>query len=54
MAVTITNTNFRASLEMNIDLKSLRLLIPNSKLYTKPNQLVVKDVNGVVIFFEDW
>ena len=51
MSVTVTNTNFRSCLEMNIDLNYLHSLIPNSKLHIKPHQLVVKDDNGVVIFF---
>ena len=51
MTATVTNTNFRYCLEMNIDLNYLHLLIPNSKLHTKPHQLVVNDDNGVVIFF---
>ena len=51
MATTVTNTNYRSSLEMNIDLKQLHSLIPNSKLHVKPRQLVVKEENGVVIFF---
>jgi TATA-box binding protein (TBP) (component of TFIID and TFIIIB) len=51
MNFTVTNTNYRASLESNIDLVKLHLLIPNSKLHIKPRQLVVKDDKGVVIFF---
>ena len=47
----MTNTNYRYSLETNIDLTQLHSLIPNSKLHVKPRQLVVKDENGVVIFF---
>jgi TATA-box binding protein (TBP) (component of TFIID and TFIIIB) len=53
MSTTITNSNFRASLQTNIDLKNLHQLIPNSKLHVKPCQLVVKDQAGVIIFFNN-
>src|SRR5438552_13016555 len=53
MEIKVTNTNFRASLETKIDLQRFHQLLPSSKLYIKPRQLVVKDDMGVLIFFSN-
>src|SRR5438552_17465153 len=53
MAITITNTNFSASLETRIDLNKFHQLLPSSKLCIKPRQLVVKDDIGVLVFFSN-
>src|SRR5438552_14055689 len=53
MTVTIINTNFRTSLKTKIDLESFHQLLPSSKLFIKPRQLVVKDDMGVLVFFSN-
>ena len=53
MTVTITNTNFRTSLKTPIDLERFYQLLPSSKLFIKPRQLVIKDDIGVLVFFSN-
>src|SRR5438093_5603371 len=45
----VVNANYRGSMKRRIDLKSVNA--PNSKLYVKPHQLVIKDEKGTLIFF---
>ena len=49
------NANFKGNMHKFINLNKLSSEIPNSKLYSKPRQLVVKDSNnrGTIIFFSN-
>src|SRR5712664_2041214 len=47
----VCNANFRGDCDHSIDLDKLKSIVPNSKLYIKPRQLVVKDSKGTLIFF---
>ena len=45
----VANVNYRGKLKQSINLKNLN--VPNSKYYTRPQQLVIKDEKGTVILF---
>src|SRR6266853_4782653 len=45
----VVNVNYHGRLRKPLDLS--RLTLPHSKLHSKPQQLVVKDKKGTVIFF---
>jgi TATA-box binding protein (TBP) (component of TFIID and TFIIIB) len=45
----VVNVNYRGKLKNPIDLKKIN--VPNSKYYTLPHQLVIKDEKGTLIFF---
>src|SRR5271156_6277304 len=49
----VCNANFRGDFEKPVDLHSLHALIPNSRLCTKPYQLVVRDLRGTLIVFSN-
>src|SRR5208282_3219857 len=49
----VSNANFKGEFKKKIDLRQLHSKIPNSKLHTKPFQLVVKDPQGTVILFSN-
>lgn len=52
--VDIVNSNYKSSLNRNIDLCALHSKLDpsiNSKLYYQPQQLVIKDSKGTVLFF---
>src|SRR5277367_3247336 len=52
-SLEVVNTNYRGSLNKNIDLALLQSQIPNSKFCNKPRQLIIKDKNGIVLFFRN-
>src|SRR5271163_3815939 len=45
----VVNVNYRGKLKNPINLKTISLC--NSKYYTSPHQLVIKDEKGTLIFF---
>src|SRR5277367_4568542 len=45
----VVNVNYRGKLKKPIDLKKINVV--NSKYYTTPHQVVIKDENGTLIFF---
>src|SRR5271156_5851769 len=45
----VVNANYRGQMKGPLNLQTIQL--PNSKLHQKPQQLVVKDSQGTVIFF---
>ena len=47
----VCNANFKGDLKQFINLSKLLTKIPNSKLCSKPHQLVVKDSKGTILFF---
>jgi TATA-box binding protein (TBP) (component of TFIID and TFIIIB) len=47
----VCNANYRGDMKHPVNLQKLHKKISNSKLYKKPHQLVVKDLNGTVLFF---
>jgi len=47
----VRNANYKGNMKHSIELPKLQLKIPNSILYKKPHQLVVKDPKGTIIFF---
>src|SRR5271167_4337427 len=49
----VSNANFKGEFKKKMDLHQLHSKIPNSKLRTKPFQLVVKDPQGTVILFSN-
>jgi TATA-box binding protein (TBP) (component of TFIID and TFIIIB) len=49
----VVNANYRATLSKSIDLIQLSTIIPNSKICNKPFQLIVKDKEGIVLFFNN-
>ena len=52
-SVVVVNANYRASINKNIDLVLLQSQILNSKICNKPRQLIIKDSDGIVIFFSN-
>ena len=48
----IQNANYRGDMMHSVDLCRLHRRIPNSVLYNKPHQLVVKDHKGTILFFQ--
>src|SRR5277367_4460684 len=50
-SVEVVNANYRASIDKNIDLLLLQSQIPNNKICNKPRQLIIKDNDGIVLFF---
>ena len=50
-SVNVVNVNYRTSTGKTIDLQNGHSLIVNSKLHTKPTQLVVKSEKGTVLIF---
>ena len=49
----VCNANFKGDLKKFINLSKLSSKISNSKLYSKPHQLVVKDSKGTILFFSN-
>ena len=47
----VVNCNYKSTLGKPINLSSIHAAIPNSKLYTRPTQLVIKDPKGTLVFF---
>ena len=47
----VCNANYRGDMKHSVNLHKLHKKIPNSILYKKPHQLVVKDEKGTVLFF---
>src|SRR5258708_29290377 len=47
----VCNANFKGDCDHFSNLDKLKSIIPNSKLYVKPRQLVVKDPKATLIFF---
>ena len=47
----IVNCNYKSILGKPINLSLIHASIPNSKLYTRPTQLVIKDPKGTLEFF---
>ncbi len=47
----VSNANFRGDYKKHINLRKLHKRVPNSKLYVKPSQLVIKDIKGTLILF---
>ena len=52
-SLVVVNANYRGSLNKNIDLALLQSQIPNSKFCNKPRQLIIKDKDGIVLFFRN-
>src|SRR5271156_1218561 len=50
-SVNVVNVNYRTSTGKIIDLQNAHSLLVNSKLHTKPTQLVVKSEQGTVLIF---
>ena len=50
-SVEVVNSNYKSALGKLINLSLIHTIIPNSKLYTRPSQLVIKDPEGTIIFF---
>src|SRR5271156_1307790 len=50
-SVNVVNVNYRTSTGKIIDLQNAHSLLVNSKLHTKPTQLVVKSGKGTVLIF---
>ena len=50
-SVNVVNVNYRTSTGKTIDLQNAYSLLVNSKLHTKPTQLVVKSEKGTVLIF---
>ena len=50
-SVNVVNVNYRTSTGKIIDLQNAHSLLVNSKLHTKPTQLVVKSEKGTVLIF---
>ena len=49
----VSNANFKGEFKKKIDLHHLHTRIPNSKLHTKPFQLVIRDLQGTLILFSN-
>jgi len=49
----VSNANFKGEFKKKIDLHQLHSKIPNSRLHTKPFQLVVKDAHGTLVLFSN-
>jgi len=49
----VVNCNFKSNLNKPLNLSLIHSLMPNSKLYTKPSQLIIKDEDGTLIFFSN-
>lgn len=47
----VVNCNYKSTLGKPINLRLVHAAIPNSKLYTRPTQLVIKDSKGTLVFF---
>jgi len=47
----VRNANYKGTMKHSIELPKLHRKIPNSTLYKKPHQLVVKDPKGTILFF---
>ena len=47
----VCNANYKGDVKHSVNLRKLHKKIPNSILYKKPHQLVVKDLKGTVLFF---
>ena len=47
----VVNCNYKSTLGKPINLSLLHASIPNSKLYTRSIQLVIKDPKGTLVFF---
>ena len=47
----VVNCNYKSTLGKPINLMLVHAAIPNSKLYTRPTQLVIKDSEGTLVFF---
>ena len=52
-SVKVVNCNYKSDLAKPINLSLLESLFPNSKLYSKPSQLIIKDTAGTLIFFSN-
>src|SRR5271156_4283556 len=50
-SVNVVNVNYRTSTGKTIDFQNAYSLLVNSKLHTKPTQLVVKSEKGSVLMF---
>jgi TATA-box binding protein (TBP) (component of TFIID and TFIIIB) len=48
----VRNANYRGAMKHTVELSQLHSQIPNSVLYRKPHQLVVKDPQGTIMFFQ--
>ena len=51
--VDVVNCNYRSTVGKPLNLSVLHASIPNSKLCTKPKQLVIKDPQGTLLFFSN-
>src|SRR3984957_3085870 len=49
----VCNANYRGHFKKPINLREFHKLIPNSKVHTKPFQLVIKDLKGTLILFSN-
>ena len=47
----VSNANYKGDIDELIDLEELSRKIPNSVLYMKPRQLIVKDPKGTLVLF---
>jgi TATA-box binding protein (TBP) (component of TFIID and TFIIIB) len=51
--IDVVNCNYRSTVGKPLNLSVLHASIPNSKLCTKPKQLVIKDPQGTLLFFSN-
>src|SRR5271154_5061320 len=49
----VVNCNYKSTLGKPINLCTIHAALPNSKLYTRPTQLVIQDPKGTLIFFSN-